>query len=377
MFGEDRPFVRRDPIPGLDGKHICGTRDEHERGELLDVTRPPNKYAPSGIPLCCAPGRREAVLLVGVGVSSRVVRGRTYRRYVCACASVRSVTIRTRPYRSRVCICPDAIVSRTIRSDPYRSAVCACAGPVSRTIRSDPYRSIVRVAVTPESYYVRPGAWSRTVPGEYEFTAIYTGPHLIECIAGGGAGGLSEGGGGMGLGGGGGGGGGANSAIYDLVEGVTYFVIVGAGGLQGVRPGGDTGFAVGTLVEVQAAGGGNGVGHVAGTGGIPPAVLGQISWEGGDGADGSPTGEGGGGGAGARTVRVSPPVGTGDSATGRPGATGTGGVFTGDGGDGGFSMGAGSDGSPFGGGGGGAGLDGVPGEGAGGAVFVTWPWTGA
>lgn len=151
VYGAARSFNRAKPIPGPKRTHVCGTRQEHEIGGIYDPSRPPMIYQPSGLPLCCDPERREAVVPVAVGVRSVASTSKPYRSYITTRALVRSHVYRAKVYRSRVCVCPAAVYTQTVRVDPYRSTVCGCVRPLSLTTRVDPYRSVVAVSVNPVS----------------------------------------------------------------------------------------------------------------------------------------------------------------------------------------------------------------------------------
>lgn len=190
-------------------------------------------------------------------------------------------------------------------------------------------------------------------PGTYELISPYGVSSLHVTVIGGGAGGAS---GGETLGGRGGGGGGRAIHDYPATPGNSLFIVVGAGGLGGNRPGnaspdgtdgGDSTFYDGATTMITGPHGEGG--HVDGGGGA-----------GGSGTDGA-----GGSGDGA------------SDATGAHGGEGAGGGAGGTG-----SVGAGSDGADGsypGGGGQGGGAETSPGSGAGmggngadGRVLIEW-----
>lgn len=155
VFNRPRNYNRAKPIPGPRRTHVCGTREEHGQGGLFHDPRPPMIYQPSGLPLCCEPGRREAVVPVAVGVRSTHVTSHPYRSTVPVSVGVRSTHYTHTPRRSTVCAGCDAIRTRTIRSKPRRSTVGVSVNPVSLTTRRDPYRSTVHVACEPRSSWFR------------------------------------------------------------------------------------------------------------------------------------------------------------------------------------------------------------------------------
>lgn len=55
-----RPIV----IPAATGRHLCGTREDFERGAVFDPDITPRVYRPDGLPTCCVPGMG---LLLGGG----------------------------------------------------------------------------------------------------------------------------------------------------------------------------------------------------------------------------------------------------------------------------------------------------------------------
>ncbi|MBN9118702.1 MAG: hypothetical protein J0I06_06020, partial [Planctomycetes bacterium] len=363
VWGTDRTFNRRKPLGPIPGHHVCGSADDFERGELLDATKPPQRYLPSGLPVCCDPDRREALIPAGVRLVSRVSTDPVYRSTITASVRITTTTVRSDPYVSRICSCVRWSL-RSVRSDPYVSRICTCDTIVSRTVRSDPYHSIVPVRVdvlsdatteTPES-----GAWSRDVPGMYTFTAEVTGPHRIRCWAAGGGGADWSNPFGMPDGGGGGGGGGWSVADWNLTAGVGYQVQVGGGGGAGVS-GEDSWFKDElNIVRCLAAGGQGAVMITGGVGGQASAGIGDVRWSGGDGATGG-HGTGGGGGGGAASE-------TGDGSDAVAAVGGASPTFGGPGGDGGTASGEnGHDGTgPGGGGGGGEPSGGLGGIGGGG-----------
>jgi hypothetical protein len=180
---------------------------------------------------------------------------------------------------------------------------------------------------------------------------------IVECWAGG-AGGAPDGA----LNGGNGGGGGAYSrSTLTVVGGNSYTVTVGAGGASNAA-GGDSWFS--TNATILAKGG------TISTGGQASAGIGDVKFNGGDGAAGAAAGVGGGGGGGAGDAN------NGGNASGQTG--GTGGVADGgNGGNGGATSTVGGSGVQPGGGGGGGGFNvlGTTNGGPGAAGRVTVQWT--
>lgn len=69
-----RPPNNAKPIPGADGKHVCGTPEEFAAGCVRDESLPPVIYTTSGLPRCCNPANvgRGGIGIGGLSVPSVV-----------------------------------------------------------------------------------------------------------------------------------------------------------------------------------------------------------------------------------------------------------------------------------------------------------------
>lgn len=192
--------------------------------------------------------------------------------------------------------------------------------------------------------------WSQATTVTITTSGNWTAPAgvttvTVEAWGGGGAGGGATVNPSMG---GGGAGGQYARKVLTVVPGLSYAVVVGAGGTGGTGngpAGGDSTFAVTAVVAKGGAGGTAAVNGVAGAG-SSSAGVGDVVYAGGSGSAGSSSGTGGAGGGGAGST------GAGGAASGSTAGAGSanGG---GDGGNGLFFRGSGNAGSAAGGGGGG------------------------
>lgn len=55
---------RKPPVIGV-VDHFCGTIEDFQKGEVYNTDLPDTVYAPDGLPVCCRPAPRDAVLLGG------------------------------------------------------------------------------------------------------------------------------------------------------------------------------------------------------------------------------------------------------------------------------------------------------------------------
>lgn len=67
VFDSPQPWNRGTPIPGADGKKVCGTEQDFRDGGQYLPDLPPVEYTPEGLSLCCGepPG---GILLSGFGL---------------------------------------------------------------------------------------------------------------------------------------------------------------------------------------------------------------------------------------------------------------------------------------------------------------------
>lgn len=194
--------------------------------------------------------------------------------------------------------------------------------------------------------------FSCSTPGNYEFTPTVTFTAKLQLWGGGGGGGT-----GNGAREGGGGGGFAEMTNYTFTAGVNYCVRIGTGGSVGINGQSSilyTGGCGGATVA-QAQGGGLGTGN-GGVGSSGLTSTGDITYEGGNGANKDGNVGGGGGGSALPTANGGNAIGI------------TRGTGSGNGGNGGANGASGMNGSTPGGGGGGRGGGGTtPVSGTGGA----------
>lgn len=153
MWNTPRTFVNDRKKRNVQGDHICGTEDEFRNGEVLDVTRPEQKYNPSGIPLCCDPNRREADGLVSVGGSSHVVYSTPYHSSgkIATSGSTTAITAFSRYSSGFIGLSFTAIA---VTSNPRTSTGLLAVKGGSTSVTDQEKHSTGLVAVKGESRYV-------------------------------------------------------------------------------------------------------------------------------------------------------------------------------------------------------------------------------
>jgi hypothetical protein len=138
-----------------------------------------------------------------------------------------------------------------------------------------------------------------STPGNFTWIAPSNGVVRVQIWGAGG------GGGGSGLikSGSGGGGGAYTESIINVTKGMTYNIVVGAGGAGGIAsvagPTKGSNGEASSFSTIVSKGGGGGKINAGGNGGNNPVAAGTISFDGGDGADSIVSLSGGGGGSSA------------------------------------------------------------------------------
>lgn len=394
VFGAPRIYDGLEQMPGLTGGHICGTPEQFLYGDTWPPTGAPLTYDRDGIPTCCnrkpvaqvTSGSRPAAVVTGPPTATSSTSGSSAKALTNTITpALIVISSGARPSATAGGVSSSVILAKS-GSSPKAIAL-PIAFPESRaTSGSFPAADVAGIAFRTgasksgsfpgaTAFGVEPGEMDFEEPGEWTFTAPYTCWYSIRLLGGGGAGGPSTGDDPMFVGGGGAGGSAEASALVILTAGVTYQLTVGHGGVPSGAAPGDTSFRRDSIpiIYVLAAHGQSATGSGGAVGGLAADCVGDVLWNGGDGADGEPVAEGGGAGSsGAWNLTGTP------SGDGNPGVLGTGGTAPystgGDGGDGGAAFGNGADGTAFGGGGGGAGAGGsTPGSGYGGQCKIIWP----
>lgn len=154
VFGKSRSYNGANGFGPIRGNHFCGTLDEHRNGEVLDPSKPLMQYAPSGLPLCCDPARREASGGPSVIGTTHAVTSHPYRTSGRVAVLGRALTIRSDPFTVTGRVSVSTSSTHTIRSDPYH----ASGGPkvigVTVSAEADPYHSTGGPKVTDHAFAV-------------------------------------------------------------------------------------------------------------------------------------------------------------------------------------------------------------------------------
>jgi hypothetical protein len=261
--------------------HICHP-EWLATGEPYPNDLPPTVYDPDGWPQCCP---RMPAPIAGAAVDTGADHG-----YPTAPTAGASVDYLLPPRALAVQVGTAVVASGLVKH--------VQAGAQVDTGADHGYPTAPTVGASVD-YVMGGGFWIRTVAGDYVFTALVSGTHIIEST--GGAGGGEDPNGGHG--GTGGGGGGWARRTVTLTAGDTLNVHVGAGGPNGfgaVPPGDPSTVADLTpFILCQGAGGVSGAG--GGAGGAGGLCIGDLVHGGGDGAQNAGDAGGGGGSSGGPT----------------------------------------------------------------------------
>lgn len=159
VFNTSRSYNRGKSFGPIGGNHFCGTLDEHRNGEVLDPTRPMMEYAPSGLPLCCDPNRREALDGPKVLNQAYAVRSNPYPSSVRVSVLTRSTHGTTGPAFGTTVTVSVLLRASTVRSESREGRAEVKALNRSSTMRSEPREGRAEVKVLNKSTVLFEGLW--------------------------------------------------------------------------------------------------------------------------------------------------------------------------------------------------------------------------